>query len=155
MNDIMREGRFTWNCSLKFFVDGRPSGTHQHFRAGGGKIASHLQQMISKSSQISIKVVREIPNVEVQKYLKRKKNTWKVKVVARGWQEASWRLCSCRGFPPSRLLSQPQQPTNTNRNSNKYIHKFKQIQIVIEKSKQRFQHIHTYKEEDKWCGWKY
>ena len=39
------------------------------------------------------------------------------KVVARwGWQEASWRLPSC--FPPSRLLSQPQHPTN--KNTNKY-----------------------------------
>ena len=56
------------------------------------------------------------------------------KVVARwGWQEASWRLPSC--FPPSRLLSQPQHPTNKNTNKyksrpqlpNKYKHK--QVQI--------------------------
>ena len=41
---------FFGNCPLKFFVDGRPSGIIQHFKAGGGKIASYLQQMISKSS---------------------------------------------------------------------------------------------------------
>ena len=54
---------FFGNCPLKFFVDGRPSGTIQHFKAGGGKIASYLQQMISKAHKYQEKVV------ESKKYL--------------------------------------------------------------------------------------